>query len=176
MRHLAAMALGLLIAPLVLWILTPSLPSHLESAEGFYWAGAEPGTGRPLLLRVQSDGHQIVAGSGRYGLSEDVRCYDGAVEPLLDATRARGRIEDLSLHTGFFHRLTLSFDDLGGGSATYLYRCGPHGVQSLLSWHSLPGFGVQALAIAWLAWIAACFVGFRIRRKRGARDTAPHAR
>jgi hypothetical protein len=167
------MAFGLLVAPLVLWVLTPSLPVHLESAEGFHWAGAESGTGRPLLLRVQRDAHQIVAGSDRNALAEDVPCYDGVVAPLLDAARARGRIEDLSLHAGFFHRLTVRFDDLGGGAATYLYRCGPHGVQPLLSWHSLPGFGVRSLAIIWLLWIAACFAAFRLWRARRMRERVP---
>lgn len=168
-RLLAATVLGLLVAPLVLWVLAPSLPAYLESAEEFHWVGAEPGTGRPLLLRVQSDGHQIIAGSDRYGLAEDVPCYDGAVAPLVDAARARGRIEDLSLHSGFFRRLTVRFDDLGGDSATYLYRCGPHGVQPLLSWHSFLGFGVRSLAITWLLWIAACLAAFRIWRARSMR-------
>lgn len=140
----ASAALGLVIIPLVLWVLAPGLPARLEAVDGFLWAGET--TGGPLLLREQFDGSQIVAGSDRYGIPRDepVRCYDDPVAPLREAANARGRIEDLTLTTGMFHRLSVSSDDLGGDETSYLYRCGPHGAQPILSWGSLPGFGARA--------------------------------
>jgi hypothetical protein len=155
-----AAALGVILVPLVLWGLLPGLPARLESSEGFSWAGAETGTGHPLLLREQADGRQIVAGSERFGISRDepVRCYNGPAEPLREAARARGRIEDLTLRTGFFHRLTITTDDLGGGETTYIYRCGANGAEPLLAWGALPRFGVRALALAAVAWLAVWLV------------------
>jgi hypothetical protein len=155
-----AAALGVILVPLVLWGLLPGIPARLESSEGFYWVGAEASTGHPLLLREQADGRQILAGSERFGMSRDepVLCYDGATEPLRDAAKVRGRIEDLMLRTGFFHRLTITTDDLGGGETTYIYRCGANGAKPLLVWGALPGFGVRALAVAAVAWLAVWLV------------------
>ena len=165
---LAAAAVGLLVIPFILWGLLPGLSAHLESTAGFHWVGEEPGTGHPLLLREQSDGRQIVAGSDRFGIphEEPVLCYHGPIEPLRDAARARGRIEELALRTGVFHRLTITIDDLGGGNTDYLYRCGPRGAQPLLSWGLLPEFGTQAFAVAWVAWIAACGVILAMFQRR----------
>lgn len=164
----AAAATGLVVVPLVLWFLAPGLPARLESSTGFHWAGEDAGTGHPLLLREQPDGRQIVAGSDRFGIpaGEPLGCYRGAAAPLRDAAKARGRIEDLTLHTGLFHRLTLTSDDLGGGETSYLYRCGPGGVQALLSWGYLPGFGARALVLAWIAWVVAWIVALGAMRRR----------
>lgn len=121
-----------------------------------------------LILREQLDGYQVVAGSERYGIPRDepVRCYDGDLAPLRAAARARGRIDDVSLDTGYFRRLTISSDDLGGGQTHYLYRCGPHGAQPLLAWGALPGFGVRAAVIAWLAWVVAGSAVIAMVRRR----------
>jgi hypothetical protein len=164
----AVAALGVILVPLVLWVLSPGLPARLESTEGFCWAGVEAGTGRPLLLRERDDGREILAGSERFGVprGELVRCYDGAAAPLLDAAQARGRIEDLALETGLFHRLTVTTDDLGGGATTYVYRCGTNGAEPLLSWGSVPGFGVRALVLASIAWLAVWLVALALVRRR----------
>lgn len=167
----AAAVIGIVVVPLVLWIAVPALPGRLESRDGFHWAAAEAGTGRPLLLREQFDGRQIVAGSERYGIpaGEPVQCYDGDPAPLQDAARAGGRIEELTLRTGLFHVLSLRFDDLGGGATTYLYRCGAGGAQPLLSWGAVPGFGLRGFALAWLVWMVVALVALGIvRRARAA--------
>jgi hypothetical protein len=163
-----AATLGIIVAPLVAWILAPGLPDLLESSDGFHWVGEETGTQRALLLRKQSDGHQILAGSDRFGIpdQEPVRCYRGSIAVLRDAAKARGRIEGLTLHTGWFHRLTIAFDDIGGDTVSYLYRCSDRGVQPLLSWGALSWFGMRTLAIAWIAWIAAALAALELVRRR----------
>lgn len=45
-----------------------------------------------------------------------------------------------------------------GATATYVYRCGANGAEPLLSWGALPGFGVRALAVAAVAWLAVWLV------------------
>jgi len=161
-------ALGVILVPFVLWALAPGLPARLESTDGFHWIGAEPGTGRPLLLREQADGRQILAGSERFGIpqGQSVQCYDGDAVPLRDAARARGRIEDLTLETGFLYRLRLTTDDLSGGTTTYVYRCGANGAEPVLSCGPLPGFGVRALLLAALAWLAVWLVLLGVTRRR----------
>lgn len=163
-----AAVVGVIVALLVLWLVAPELPARLESSAGFHWVGEEPGTGRAVLLREQVDGHQIVAGSDRFGIpgGEPVRCHRGAVDQLRDAAKARGRIENLTLRVGSFHRLRISADDLGGAETSYLYRCGDHGAQPLLSWGSLPGFGARSLAIVWLVWMVAVVIALALVRRR----------
>jgi hypothetical protein len=168
---LAALAatLGLVAVPLILWFAFPSLPGRIESREGFHWAATEAGSGRPLLVREQFDGLQIVAGSTRYGIpaGEPVACYAGDASPLREAAKATGRVDGLSLRTGLFHVLSVHFDDLGGAATTYVYRCGAHGAQPLLSWGLAPGFGLRAFALTWLVWTVAWAVGLGAGR-RGA--------
>jgi hypothetical protein len=163
---------GVVVVPLVFWLAVPGLAGHLESRDGFVWVGAEPGTGQPLLLREQFDGREILAGSERFGISGDepVACFDGPVELLRAAAKQRGRIEDLRLRSGLFRVLSVTLDDLGGPTTTYVYRCSAGGAQPLLSWGRLPGFGLRAFGIAWLVWTAAWALGLAIlRRARPAR-------
>lgn len=164
----AVAALGVILAPLAVCALFPGLPARLESPEGFSWAGVEAGTGRPLLLRERDDGREILAGSERFGVprGELVQCYDGAAAPLLDAAKARGRIEGLTLETGLVYRLTVTTDDLGGVTTTYVYRCGANGAEPLLSWGSFPRFGVRALAWISIAWLAVWLVALILLRRR----------
>ena len=177
-----AAALGVLVVPLVLWVIAPALPGALESRDGFHWVGAEAGTGHPLLLRDQSDGRQIVAGSTRYGIpaGEAVACYGGDARPLRDAARAGGRIDDVTLRTREIqllvvrfdvHVLTLRFDDLGGGATSFVYRCAADGARPLLSWGAGPGFGLRGFALAWLLWTVVWVVALSlVRRSATSRD------
>ncbi|HEX2686522.1 MAG TPA: hypothetical protein VHN14_07885 [Kofleriaceae bacterium] len=170
-----AAALGILAVPLILWFAFPALPGRLESRDGFHWAAAEAGSGRPLLLREQFDDRQVVAGSTRYGIpaGEPVRCYDGDAAPLREAAKAAGRIEELALRTGLFHVLSVSFDDLGGDATTYVYRCGADGAQPLLSWAAVPKFGLRGFALAWLVWTAGWAIALGLVRRSAATGDLP---
>jgi hypothetical protein len=127
----------------------------------------EPGTGRPVLLREQDDGAEILAGSDRYGIPrrEAVLCYDGPGELLRDAAMARGRVEALTLHTGWFRRLTVTTDDLGGPTTTYVYRCGARGALPVLAWGAARSFGLRALSTTWLVWLGAMLVVRAVLRR-----------
>jgi hypothetical protein len=154
---LLGMLLGAVVVPLVLYVLAPSFPAALQSPNGFSWIGSEPGTGHAVLLREQFDGHEVLAGADRYGIpgGEQVRCFDGDVGPLRTAALDGGRIEGLEFAPGFIRRLTLTFDDLGSPTVTFLYRCSADGIEPLLAWGSLvPGFGVRAFAFAFAIWMA----------------------
>ena len=161
--------LGLVAVPLILWVACPGLPARLESADGFLWVGKEPGSGHPLLLRVQLDGNQVVAGSERYGIpdTEQVACYTGDVGSLLQAARSGGRVEQLELTGGSLQHLRVVTDDLGGGETSYFYRCDSNGARPLGTWSAGPQFGFTALGLGWLIWMAGWIgVGAALARLR----------
>jgi hypothetical protein len=165
-------ALGVVVVPLVLWLVVPGLVGDLESRDGFSWV-AQESTGKPLLLREHANGSEILAGSDRFGIPAGgkLRCYD-SVEPLLADALARGFIEHLSLRSGTFRILSITRDDLGSPVTTYVYRCGPDGALPLLSWGVLPEFGLRALAIAWLVWTVAWVVVLSVVRRSVPRVVA----
>jgi hypothetical protein len=148
----------------------PGAVAHAGEDTQFLWLAAAPDGNGGALLRYTDPpaDFQVVAGTAAHTVPRAAwsRCYEGDVAPIIEAARAKGRIEHLELdRQPDIHELKVWFDDLGSPMESFRYRCGPDGMTPL----SARGPGVINLVV-FAALAAATALGvWRYRRRKRAR-------